>query len=173
MHCPVLQEVVRNDGAFDIVYWSICTSKSCNDQDTTWDWIAGMNSKGVTKVGRKRITITSDGALEIQRVRLGDAGQYMCTVKTINHTSPRVHHVTLLVFRDGKFKLCACMVLRRLVHYIQCSHRVARMQIDRSFSRGSGWENCKQFNCKLRNDAFFTANWDPRSAKFTDTEKWD
>lgn len=123
--CPVLQEVVRNDGTFDIVYWSICTSKRCDDQDTTWDWIAGMNSKGITKVGKERTNITSDGALEIHKVRLSDAGKYMCTVKRIDHTSPRVHHATLIVIKEGKFKFCVWL----LVCPLNSSHRVVRKQL--------------------------------------------
>ena len=46
--------------------------------------------------------ITSDGALEIENVQLSDAGHYMCTVKKINHVSPRRHFVTLAVNRVGK-----------------------------------------------------------------------
>ncbi|XP_020619557.1 uncharacterized protein LOC110057307 isoform X2 [Orbicella faveolata] len=99
--CPALQEVVRNDGTFYIAYWSVCTSKRCDQQDTTWDWIAGMNNKGITKVGRERVNITSDGALEIHKVNLSDTGQYMCTVKRINHSSPAVHHTTLVVTEEA------------------------------------------------------------------------
>ena len=64
-----------------------------------------MNNKGNTKVGRERVNITTDGALEIHQVNLSDTGQYMCTVKTITHSSPAVHHTTLVVFEQGKFKL--------------------------------------------------------------------
>lgn len=97
MPCPALQEVVRKDGAFDIMYWSHCTSRTCDQKDTEWDWIAGMNNKGITKVGQERFNITRDGALEIHQVNMSDSGQYMCTVKTINHASPGVHHTTLVV----------------------------------------------------------------------------
>ena len=68
-----------------------------------------MNNKGITKVGRERVNITRDGALEIHQVNLSDTGQYMCTVKTINHSSPGVHHTTLVVTEKaekGTFKLC-------------------------------------------------------------------
>ena len=66
-----------------------------------------MNGEGETKVGRKGINITSDGALEIPKVRLIDAGKYMCTVKRINHRSPRKHFATLVVIKDGKLNaLC-------------------------------------------------------------------
>ncbi|XP_020619553.1 uncharacterized protein LOC110057304 isoform X2 [Orbicella faveolata] len=97
MPCPALQEVVSNDGTFDIMYWSICTSRRCDHQGTTWDWIAGMNNKGITQVGPERVNITTDGALEIHKVNLSDTGQYMCTVKTINHSSPGIYHTTLVV----------------------------------------------------------------------------
>lgn len=100
--CPVLQEVVKIDSAFDIVYWSVCTSKSCEDQDSTWTWMAGMNRNRTTRAGRKGINITSDGALEIKKVKLSDAGHYKCTVKRINFGSPRVHFATLIVNRVGK-----------------------------------------------------------------------
>ena len=109
MPCPALQDVVGNDGTFDIIYWSRCTSRTCDHKDTKWDWIAGMNNKGIIKVGRERVNITRDGALEIHQVNLSDAGQYMCTVKTINHSSPGVHHTTLVVTEKaekGTFKLC-------------------------------------------------------------------
>ncbi|XP_020601979.1 uncharacterized protein LOC110041055 isoform X2 [Orbicella faveolata] len=97
MPCPALQEVVRNDGTFDIVYWSVCTSERCDHKDTKWDWVAGMNNKGITQVGPERVNITTDGALEIHKVNLSDTGQYMCTVKTINHSSPGIYHTTLIV----------------------------------------------------------------------------
>ena len=106
--CPVLQEVVEKDGAFDIAYWSICTSKSCQDQDATWAWIAGMNGTGAIKVGREGINMTIDGTLDIHRVRL------MCTVKRINHRSPIVHFATLIVNnKDGEFKLCCLFPLKK------------------------------------------------------------
>ena len=109
MPCPALQDVVGNDGTFDIIYWSRCTSRRCDHKNTKWDWIAGMNNKGIIKVGRERVNITRDGALEIHQVNLSDAGQYMCTVKTINHSSPGVHHTILVVTEKaekGTFKLC-------------------------------------------------------------------
>ena len=81
----------------------------CEDQDTKWDWIGGMNNEGITPVGTERVSITSDGALVIQEVKQSDSGQYMCTVKTINHSSPGVHHTILVVTEKaekGTFKLC-------------------------------------------------------------------
>lgn len=66
-----------------------------------------MNGKGETKVGRENMNITSDGALEIPKVRLNDAGKYMCTVKRINYRSPRKHFATLVVIKDSKLKLCS------------------------------------------------------------------
>ena len=81
MHCPALQEVVRNDAAFYVMYWSICTSRRCDQKDTKWDWIGGMNDKRVTRVGRERVNITKGGTLEIHEVNPSDSGQYMCTVK--------------------------------------------------------------------------------------------
>ena len=106
LHCPVLQEVIRKDGTFDIMFWKVCTSKSCDHKDTTWDWIAGMNNTGITQVGRERVNITRDGALEIHRVNMNDTGQYLCRVQKIDHSSPEVYHTTLVVIKDGKFKLC-------------------------------------------------------------------
>ena len=53
MPCPALQYVLRSDGTFDIVYWSVCTSRKCHHKDTKWDWIGGMNNKGITQVGRE------------------------------------------------------------------------------------------------------------------------
>ena len=105
MSCPVLQEVVQKDGAFDVAYWSICTSESCEDEHATWDWIAGMNGERKTKVGRKGINMSTDGALNIQKVR------FMCTVKRINHESPLVHFVTLTINKDGELKLCRLLSL--------------------------------------------------------------
>jgi len=60
-----------------------------------------MNNKGITQIGRERVNITYDGALEIHQVNLSDTGQYMCTVKTINHSSPGVYHTTLVVIKDA------------------------------------------------------------------------
>ncbi|KAL9964303.1 hypothetical protein ACROYT_G027926 [Oculina patagonica] len=97
--CHVLQEVIIKDGTFDLLSWKICTSERCDDQDTTWDWLGGMNHKGKTKVAREGIKINSDGALEIENVQLSDAGQYKCAVKNIHHTSPSRHFVTLTVNR--------------------------------------------------------------------------
>lgn len=102
MPCPILQEVVKEDDTFDIVYWSFRTSKSCDDQRSTWDWVAGMNQDGTTKVGRSGINISSDGALEIQKVQLSDAGKYICTVERIDYRSPRWYFATLVVNGVGK-----------------------------------------------------------------------
>ena len=107
--CLALQEVMKKDGTFDIMFWKVCASKSCDHKDTAWDWIAGMNNKGITKVGQERFNITRDGALEIHQVNMSDSGQYMCTVKTINHASPGVHHTTLVVIGKGSFKLCLAL----------------------------------------------------------------
>lgn len=95
--CPALQDVVRRDGTFDIIYWSLCTSRRCDQKDTKWDWIGGMNNKGLTQVGRERVNITRDGALDIHEVNPSDSGEYMCTVKPINHASPEVYQTTLLI----------------------------------------------------------------------------
>ena len=111
MPCPALQYVVRSDGTFDIVYWSVCTSRTCDHKDTKWDWIGGMNNKGITQVGRERVNITRDGALEIHQVNPSDTGQYMCTVKTINHSSPGIYHTILVVTNDGKLKLCVWLLV--------------------------------------------------------------
>ena len=88
------------DGAFYNVYWSNCTS-SCDDLNLTWDWMAGINGTGAPKVKRKGISITKDGTLEIHNVQLSDTRKYMCTVKRIGHTSPRVYFTALIV--KGKF----------------------------------------------------------------------
>ncbi|XP_078380784.1 uncharacterized protein LOC144663650 [Oculina patagonica] len=101
MPCPILHDVVKKDGAYKIVYWSICTSRKCYNQHSTWTWLAGMNSEGETKEGREGINIRSDGALEIPKVRLSDTGKYMCTVKRINYRSPRKHFATLVVINDA------------------------------------------------------------------------
>ena len=87
------------------MYWKVCTSKSCDHEDTTWDLIAGMNNTGFTHPERKRFKIRRDGALEIHPVNLSDTGQYMCTVKKTDHSSPGIYHTTLAVIKDGKFKL--------------------------------------------------------------------
>lgn len=107
--CPVLQEVIKKDGGFDFLSWKICTSEHCEDQDTTWGWLGGMNHKGAREVKNEGIKITSNGALEIKNVQLSDAGHYMCTVKSIHHTSPSRHFVTLTVNRVGKLELIKCV----------------------------------------------------------------
>ena len=126
MPCPALQEVVRNDGTFDIIYWSLCTSRRCDHKDTKWDWIAGMNNEGITKIGRERVSITRDGALEIHQVNPSDSGEYMCTVKPINHSSPVVYHTNLLI-KDGKFKLRVWLLVGLSI-LRNSSHRIARIQ---------------------------------------------
>ncbi|KAL9964305.1 hypothetical protein ACROYT_G027928 [Oculina patagonica] len=93
--CPAIREAVEKDGAFENAYWSICTSKSCEDKHTSWNWMAGMNGQRITKVGREGINMTVDGALQIQKVRL------MCTVNRINDQSPLVHFATLFVEKDA------------------------------------------------------------------------
>ena len=110
MTCPALQDVVRRDGTFVNIKWSFCTSRRCDQKDTKWVWIAGMNNEGRTQVGQERVHITRDGGLEIKEVNPSDSGQYMCTVKPINHGSPEVYHTTLLI-KYGKFKLCICRLL--------------------------------------------------------------
>lgn len=100
--CPILQEVVKGDGTFRIVYWSLCTSKRCDDQHSTWDWIAGINQEGTTKAVRSGINITSGGALEIQKLQLSDAGLYKCTVKRSDDSSLRIWFATLVVKGVGK-----------------------------------------------------------------------
>ena len=101
----MLQEVIREDGAFDIAYWSVCKSKRCDHQDVTWLWLAGMNREGKTEVRTKRIIITKEGNLKIKKVRLSDDGEYMCTVRRINHASPRRHFATVAVLSVGKLRL--------------------------------------------------------------------
>ena len=76
-----------------------------------WDWVAGMNNKGITQVGPERVNITTDGTLEIHKVNQSDTGQYMCTVKTINHSSPGIYHTTLIVIEAGKLKLCVWLLV--------------------------------------------------------------
>lgn len=43
--CPELKE-----DKFEAVYWYYCRSENCNNKDTKWSWVAGMNSKGIIKV---------------------------------------------------------------------------------------------------------------------------
>ena len=102
MFCPVLQKVIEKDGTFNILFWKICTSGSCDDKHATWGWMGGINHEGKTDFNREGIKITSNGALEINDVRLSDAGLYMCTVKRIDHMSPKRHFVTLTVNTVGK-----------------------------------------------------------------------
>lgn len=111
MQCPIFKKVLEKDGSFEIVYWSNCTS-SCDYQNLRWAWMAGVNRTGTSKVGRKDINITKDGAVEIQNVQPSDAGKYRCTVKRINHTSPEVHFITLSVNINGT----NCFVVFVVVH---------------------------------------------------------
>ena len=60
--CPELSEVVKQEGAFEAVYWSYCRSETCNTKDTEWSWMAGMKSRGMIKVnntGRRELKTTS------------------------------------------------------------------------------------------------------------------
>jgi len=105
--CPVLAEVIQQDGTFNILYWSYCASKSCTTKETKWSWLAGMNSDREIKVvhaGRygNRINLTRNGALIINSVQEADTTDYRCTVKRINYTSPRVYFVSLVVNASGK-----------------------------------------------------------------------
>lgn len=115
MFCPVLQKVIEKDGTFDFLSWKICTARRCEGQHSKWGWLGGINHQGKTKINREGIRITSHGALEINNVRLSDAGHYMCTVKRIDHMSPKRHFVTLYANRAGKLKLsksvwCFCWI---------------------------------------------------------------
>ena len=106
MSCPVLEEVIQKDGAFKQAYWSICTSKSCDNEHAKWAWVAGMNGERTTKVGREGINMSTDGTLQIQKVR------FMCRVKGINHESPLVHFATLNINKDGELKLWNLRIAR-------------------------------------------------------------
>ena len=105
--CPVLAEVIQQDGTFKATYWSYCASKSCTTIETKWLWLAGMNSDletKVTHVGRyaNRVNLTRNGTLEINSVQVADTTDYRCTVRRINYTSPRVYFVSLVVNAGGK-----------------------------------------------------------------------
>lgn len=105
--CPVLAEVIQQDGTFKATYWSYCASKSCTTIETKWLWLAGMNSDRETKVthvGRyaNRVNLTRNGTLEINSVQVADTTDYRCTVRRINYTSPRVYFVSLVVNASGK-----------------------------------------------------------------------
>ena len=105
--CPVLAEVIQQDGTFKASYWSYCASTSCTTIETKWSWLAGMNSDRETKVvhaGRygNRINLTRNGTLIINSVQEADTTDYRCTVKRINYTSPRVYFVRLVVNASGK-----------------------------------------------------------------------
>ena len=126
LQCPALQEVERKKGEFDIMYWEVCTSKSCDHKDTTWDRIASMSNTRITHVERERFNITRDGALEIHPVNPSDTGQYMCTVKKTDHSSPGIYHTSLVVIQDGKLN---CASSSWLVCPLNSSHRVARIQV--------------------------------------------
>ena len=105
--CPVLAEVIQQDGTFKSLYWSSCVSESCTTIETEWLWLAGMNSDRETKVthvGRygNRVNLTRNGTLVINSVQVADATDYRCTVRRINYTSPRVYFVSLVVNASGK-----------------------------------------------------------------------
>lgn len=97
--CPILQEVVKEDETFDIVYWSFRKSKRCG---RPWDRIADMNQEGKTKVRRDGIRITRHGALKFQKVQFSDAGTYKCTVKRSYKSLKRKYFATLVVDGVGK-----------------------------------------------------------------------
>ena len=66
-----------------------------------------MNSARETKVthdGRyaNRVNLTRNGTLEINSVQVADTTDYRCTVRRINHTSPRFYFVSLVVNASGK-----------------------------------------------------------------------
>lgn len=69
-----------------------------------------MNGQRATKVEREGINMTVDGALHIQKVRL------RCTVNRINDTSPLVHFATLIIKKEGEFKLCCLFSLKKPTH---------------------------------------------------------
>ena len=105
--CPVLAEVIQQDGTFKASYWSYCASKSCTTIETKWFWLAGMNSDRETKVthnGRysNRVNLTRNGSLEINSVQVVDTTDHRCIVTRINYTSPRVYFVSLVFNASGK-----------------------------------------------------------------------
>ena len=100
--CPAFEKVLNLDGAYDIVYWEKCPLKGDFDDGTGCNWIAGRNRQGKTQSKEKRFNISSDGALQIKKVQLSDAGRYKCTVERINHKSPKRHFTKLTVNRNGK-----------------------------------------------------------------------
>lgn len=99
MPCPILQEVVKEDNTFDVVYWSLRKSKQCH---RPWNLIAVMTQEGKTEVGRSGVSITSQGALEIQKVQPSDSGIYKCTVKKSDSRSERMYFAALVVDGVGK-----------------------------------------------------------------------
>ena len=105
--CPILSDVIQLDGAFKSLYWSYCTSSTCNTAETTWSWMAGMNSTRNVKVTHKgayagRVNLTRNGTLVLSNVRVSDSTDYRCTVQRVNFTSPRTYFFTLVVDATGE-----------------------------------------------------------------------
>ena len=105
--CPVLSDVIQLDGAFKSMYWSYCTSRTCNTAETTWSWMAGMNSTRNVKVTHKgpyagRVNLTRNGTLVLSNVGMTDSTDYRCTVQRVNFTSPRTYFFTLVVNATGE-----------------------------------------------------------------------
>ena len=102
MRCPAFEKVLSLDDAYDIVYWEKCPLKGDFDDGIGYNWIAGRNRQGQTQSKERRFNISSDGALDIEKVQLSDVGRYKCTVTRINHKSPKRHFTKLTVNRNGK-----------------------------------------------------------------------
>ncbi|XP_068686392.1 uncharacterized protein [Montipora foliosa] len=98
--CNALSDVKKLDGAFKAVHWSYSSSEKC--YNTKWCWMAGMNGTGITQVNdtgpyANRMTLFSNGSLEIVKVKPSDETDYKCSVERTNYASPRRRFPSLKV----------------------------------------------------------------------------
>lgn len=57
--CPELAKVIQLDGEFKWVTWDNCYTKNCDDKETKWAWMAGMNRTGIIKVNDTGIKLNN------------------------------------------------------------------------------------------------------------------
>ncbi|XP_068691316.1 uncharacterized protein [Montipora foliosa] len=100
--CYALSEVKQLDGAFKAAYWSYWSLKRCYSENIKWCWMVGMNGTGIIQVNdtgpyANRMTLFSNGSLEIVNVKPSDETVYRCTVERTNYASPRLRFFSIKV----------------------------------------------------------------------------
>ena len=86
------------------MHFKKCPAEGDFDDGHGCRWIVGRTRQGKTDNVDKRLHITSDGALHINKAYPNDTGRYKCTVEKANNKDPERHFMMLIV--NGKKNEC-------------------------------------------------------------------